>query len=336
MESLYDGYSRALLRAGLAAVAAVALFTAAREVYGLHPSALSHPDAPRLLCALAGSALGVGVLVLVGVGALARFVRRPAALAAGVVALIVIGVLVETISAVSRGPKREFFSLGAALFGWLGGLVYARALWPGATRQERDEALAEAGAVAAFAATYVNAGVSKLLASGLGWSDSRTLRGIILTHHRIDDASLSGAYAQLIALHPGLAQALSLATLAIEVGAFIYLIGPRARLVWGALLLGFHVNVGLLANIGYLEARLLIVFFSLPWPRLLRRPRMPAAAAASPVDPLRHAEVALWSATALLLVAALAWVSPIRGYTSQHHHHDAGHSTPAESAKSEI
>lgn len=321
--SPYDGYSRVILRAGLALVAVVALLTAAREVYGLHPNALSHPQAPSLLCALAGSAAGVGAVTLVALVALALFVRRPAQLAAGVVALVAIGLLVETISAISRGPKREFFSLGAALFGWLAGLAYARALRPEAARSDDDEALAEAGAVAAFAATYVNAAMSKLLASGLAWSDSVTLRGIILSHHRIGDASLAGMYAQLVTTHPGVSQALSLATLVIELGAFVYLLGPRARLAWGLLLLGFHVNVGLLAGIGYLEARMLLVLFSVPWPRLLRRPRSQPVVLDDGVEPLRHIEVALWSATALLLLVACIWASPIRSYTSKHHHHDA-------------
>ncbi len=306
--------NRPHLRVGLAVIAAADTIAAARQVASTLPGPHSHPLAPSLLLALGGQSLVVGLLAAIGLASLLVFARGRASLRAGGLALLVLTLLVETHAALVHGPSRPYFFCGALLLAWLGGVGFARAL-----RRPDPERFAEAAAIGTLAAIYVSAGLSKLLHSGLSWADQRTLRAIVLAHHRISDASLAGAYARCIASRPWLAQAMATLTLVVQLGAVLYLVGPRLRALWGALLLGFHVHVTIFTGIGYLEAKLLVALFSYPWPawlaRLRGRPREPED------DPhIDRAGRALGLAALLLaLIAALAWLSPIRGYTDLHH-----------------
>jgi hypothetical protein len=327
MRSPWDGESRAPLRVGLALIAAYALATAAFDVHDVAAGALAHPAAPRVLLALGRSSVGVGLVLAVGLYALFRFARRRAALREGLVALVALAILSEAIAALSRGPRREYFSLGAAFAGWLGGLAYARILDDDGV--DRDEQLAEAGCVAGLAGTYVNAAISKLAANGLDWADMITLRAVVVTHHRVDDTSIFGAYARLVAEHPSASQVLLAFTLIVQGGAFLWLLSPALRAIWGTLLFGFHMNVLFLAHIGYPEARMLVLLLSFPWPRIVRRARAlfgkAPAAAPAPGTALWHRQTRWATAVAVSFVAlllVLVWVLPVRPYTLLHGKHD--------------
>jgi hypothetical protein len=252
---------------------------------------------------------------------------------AGAVALAVLGLLTESAAALSNGPSRSYFPVGAALLGWLAGVALGRAA---GGRQEprgttdRDDACGETGAVAALAGTYACAALSKLSHVGLSWADDETLRGVILSHHIVGDTSLFGMWEQAVVTHGSVAEALAVATLVIQGGAFLMLLGPRLRLLWAALLVAFHTNVEILAHIGYMESRALLILFAVPWPAVARRAarafgkkrERPAVdddvAASADAKALRRGTLVALGIVAVLVGLAI----PLRGYTSLHHHHD--------------
>ena len=210
---------------------------------------------------LLASAPCLMLVALAGLAGLVAFARGRRTFAAGLVALGAAASLETVAAAVSWGHQRAFFAGGATLAGWLFGLAFARR----AGEEEGAGALAEAGAIAGLAATYVDSGLSKLLGGGLAWT-AGGVQTAILTNHPVDDTSFLAAYARFLVDHAGAAQALATLTLVAELGAFALVLGPRIRQAWALLLVGFHVNVHLVApNILYLQACVLLVAFS--WPR---------------------------------------------------------------------
>jgi hypothetical protein len=313
MASPWDGASRRALRVGLSVVVVMSVVHAGFEVRDLAASPSFSHDTRSLWLDLARSTPSLLALGTVGVVAAVLFALRPAALVPGLLALGVLGALTSGVGALAHGPRRNYFSLGAAFLGWLLGLAYARALRPRATTRESDEAIAETGAVAALAATYVNAATSKLLHAGLGWADTTSLRGMVLSHHPVGDTTIFGWYTRLVVEHPSLSRTWMVAALALQATAFLYVLGPRLRMVWGIGLLAFHTNVSFLAKIGYVEARLLLLLFSFPWPRIAQRllRKGPSEAQAEPpVDPERHRDVLWIFLTAVCAATALAWLVP--------------------------
>jgi hypothetical protein len=153
---------------------------------------------------------------------------------------------------------RHQYAVGVMLLGWLCGLAWER------RRPEEAEATAEMGAAAALVATYVSAGLSKLLHGR--WAESNTLRAMLVAHCRVDDASWLGQYARFIVEHARAAEALSWATVIVQLGAVLYLVGPRWRALWGTLLLAFHLHVLYLTGISYWGAMYLLAVWSYPWP----------------------------------------------------------------------
>lgn len=324
--SVYQGASRAPLRWLLALVAATEAV-----VLGV---VLSHADraasaGPAPLRWLAGGPLAAGAVATVVVLALAAFARRARPLTAGAIALAGLALLSEAHTAVSESPRRVFFTSGAMLLGWLAGLAYARVLGGGAGRDpaRAEEILAEAGAAAALAATYVNAAVSKLGDGGLGWmADASTLRGLVIMGTYVDGP---GPLQRAVAEHPGVASALALVAVLTQLGSPLYLLHRRLRMLWGTLLLGFHLNVLVLTGIFYIQATILIVAWSYPWHRLLRR-RAPPAGEAAPAggdppilgaSPAERRRLHLVSAAAALIAAALvtaAWTLPVARWLTWH------------------
>lgn len=200
------------------------------------------------------------------------FVRRPGQVVAGATVLGCMAILVEVDAAANEGPMRHYFAPGLTLWGWLAGLIYARML--GAKSQTHGpwmEKQAEMGAVAALAANYVDAVLSKLTHVGTQWADDTTLRAIVLSHHTIADTSLPGRYAAWVGENADVAHALSVATLVVQGGAILLLWGGWVRVVAALAIVGFHTNVQLLAEIGYAPARTALLLLCVPWPLLLPR-----------------------------------------------------------------
>jgi hypothetical protein len=198
------------------------------------------------------------IVAAVGFVGLGLFALRVRPIVSGLAALTAMSVAAQSRELQAGGPMRHQYAVGVALLGWLCGLAWER------RRPEEAEATAEMGAAAALAATYVSAGLSKLLHGG--WAESATLRAMLVAHRRVGDPSLFGRYAQLIVENARFAEALSWATLVVQLGAVLYLVGPRWRALWGTLLLAFHLHVLYLTGISYFGAMYLLVVWSYPWP----------------------------------------------------------------------
>lgn len=103
------------------------------------------------------------------------------------------------------------------------------------------------------AATYVLAGVAKLRLAGLGWLDGDFLRNQIAVDN-LRKALLGTPTAPLatpLLDHPGWFAMVSLATLVLELGAPVVLLGGKAARAWALGAWGFHVGVILMMNIWF-------------------------------------------------------------------------------------
>ncbi len=317
----WDGRSRAPLRVALATVVLfdvglVALFVARNP-----PDARSRSLAPSWLIALGGHPLRTACVALVAAVALVSFARGRAIVSSAFVALASLAVLNESLAALVGGPMRFLYFGGACLLGWTVGYAASRA----ATQvgvPARDERVAERTTLAVLAAAYVNAAVSKIGESGFHWFEPRHLQFVVLGHHNFADESWVGRFAHLVVGSDTLAAALSGATLVIQLGAPLLLVGMRSRFAWSLLLLGFHLNVLLLAHILFLQSMLLLVAFCWPWGRWLSRwvPARDDGSASEPVSPAPRERGVLRVSAAIVAVAVVAaWTLPIRGYTRSHH-----------------
>jgi hypothetical protein len=314
--SPWAGYSRRPLRAALAAVASVDAVGLAVTITTTGPGPLSHPDAPAFLIELGDYPAIVFPIAFLAVCASWALCRREGSLAAGGAALLLLALLCESHAALVGGPARSFFTGGAVLLGWIAGAGASRLMWRDRDAR-REDVCGEAGAVAVLAATYVAAGLSKLVHDGASWADDTTLRAIVLTHHRVDDTSIVGAYEDVVVESPALGFALAAATLVIQLGAVAYVLSPRLRMAWGVLLIGFHLHTLALLHLIYAENVALLLVFSFPWPTLHgRRGEDPSLAVG---DPARARGVAIIAVAAIATFAALVWLTPIRDYTALHH-----------------
>ena len=304
--SVHGDGARPGLRLTLAAVLLFDLFAIVNNFFVVPQPDILLPWSPHWLITLDVHTWPIVVLVIVTAVSIGGFARgRRAQLWFGLLALLCLAVLVESLAAHVGGHRRRFYGPGAVLAGWLVGLVVGRVRGADDARSER---LAEAGAAGALAATYVNAGLQKLLAGGL--FRDHTLQAHILTHHHVDDPTVFGSIARHVALDPQLAMGLALATVVIQFGAWVFLLGPRARVVWGTLLISFHLGTLLFLHIIYLGATILLVAWSFPWGRLAARLRGRPRAATRPEDPpLASSELVLLLGLATLFVG-IAWVAP--------------------------
>jgi Vitamin K-dependent gamma-carboxylase len=102
-------------------------------------------------------------------------------------------------------------------------------------------------------ATYLLAGIAKLRLAGLDWLAGDQLRNQIAIDN-LRKALLGSATAPLarpLIAHPGALIALALATLAVELGAPLALLGRRIARVWLWSAWGFHVGVVLAMNVWF-------------------------------------------------------------------------------------
>lgn len=275
-------------------------------------------DSPQLLIALS-------IIALLGTFAFAMR-RRP--ILAGLVVLGCMALLTESYAAFIGGHRRMFFSAGAALTGWTLGLMAARAL--GGDR-DRGDRLGEAGAAAALAATYVGSGVQK--ATHDAFFSTISLRAHLLSHHYVDDTSLIGNLAHQIAAEPVLAGLFSMSVLAIQLGSVLYIAGPRLRMLWGTLLISFHLGTLVFLELIYIEATVLLVVLSYPWERLLGRGLRGGDSAVE--DPPMPAALASKISVAALGVVLLGAVLPTAGEApsyapGEHHSGRRGDAAPSE------
>lgn len=120
-------------------------------------------------------------------------------------------------------------------------------------------------AAALTVATYVLAGVAKLRIAGVDWLDGELLRNQIAVDN-LRKALLGDPVAPLAHLvleHPAQLVVFSVATLVIELGAPLALVGRRLGYWWVAGAWGFHAGVVLLMNIWFPYPLLGIAFLPL-------------------------------------------------------------------------
>lgn len=102
-------------------------------------------------------------------------------------------------------------------------------------------------------ATYLVAGVAKLRLAGLDWLGGDQLRNQIAIDN-LRKALLGAATAPLarpLVAHPVVLMALSVATLAIELGAPLALLGGRLARAWAIAVWAFHAGVVLAMNVWF-------------------------------------------------------------------------------------
>lgn len=308
---------RNLIRWGLGLLGTHQMITAAYGLYRFDSRPeLVHGMAFQWAVDLAGSPL-LWVLVGMGLLSIGLFALRRSDLA-GLAALGCLFFLVESYGAIAGGPRRPFFFFGLALLGWLAGITYARLL---AARDKsaapKIEILAREGAIGALCAAYVGAGGNKLLQHGFNWADPDSLRGIILTHHPVDDRSPLGWFLGLVTEHPYPAMALAVLTLVVQLGAFSCVFWPKIRPLWAVLLTGFHLNVWALTGIYYKEAIFVVLLLLPPWHLWIARYRDASARTKdSPlvVDGRAFRRAAIIFGLLLVGVYSIGRYQPVRNY----------------------
>ena len=262
--STWDGASRAPLRVGIASIMALSQAVEAFSVGRQSLDPTRYPPTGALsqwFAEIPGAAWLLYSTIAVGLWGVACD-RRP--IVSGVWALAWAAVLSEWQTQIFGSPSRNAFFPGAVLLGWLLGQAWA---WSARRKPGRAlrEQLAEAGALGCLAAAYVGSGLSKLLATGWAWADGAQVRALILQQQPLVSWSWLVDYRWALVENPGWAEAASVATLVIELGAVALLVGPRARMVWAGLLLGLHAHIALLNAMPYVGASLLLLLLGMPW-----------------------------------------------------------------------
>lgn len=213
------------------------------------------------------------LLATMTVIALWRFLGPRASLAAGFVALAGLKIGGETFERVFMVHHQDFYQGGALLIGALIGESYARMLGVRAEggRLQALEArrFGMTGALAMLAASYMAAGSSKVLTGGISWATSAALRLMILSHSDVEGGLLATAIPNWAAASPHLCLALEMGTLVVQLGAFMLIVGPRARRLWASLIVAFHLGIYLTSHILFVTPMLFAAVVAFPWARVL-------------------------------------------------------------------
>jgi hypothetical protein len=233
-------------------------------------------------------------LYVVTLYALWRFLGPRGHLRSGVPAVLGMWASFQIFASAYTVHHQDFFQGGAVLVGFFLGEAYA---WLLGIRTEGDglpsltsRGFGATGGLAMFAGTYIAAGLSKLRGAGLGWATSSTVRLMVLSHTEVDDAARSADIMRWIGASPRLCMVLEGATLAIQLGAFMLIVGPRARRIWAALIIAFHLGIYLSSNILFLEPMVFAASLAFPWAlavSLVRRGRDFDDAQAVDLSPFR-------------------------------------------------
>lgn len=250
-------------------------------------------------------------LLLVVLWGLWRFAHG-AALWPGWIAAIADGLLYEVHVAAFGHIEAEFLIPRACLVGWLvGAWVLRRAVRvEDRLRPEVADLGGWHGALAIFAATYVAAGLSKLLRSGVDWADHRTLDYIIIANLP-QGSGVRATFDHFVLNHHGFAAFLAGLTLLLEVGAILALGRGWQRAIACAGIFGFHSALLLMVALFSPGSQVLALLFGVPWPRLVPGWRS-AEEAPITLDLARSRTALLVTIGATAALVALAWGTQIR------------------------
>lgn len=244
-------------RAGIASVSALGLLHLASG------PALA-PSAAGLLGSLTAKDL---VAVVAALCCLGRFATGPGRWLAGLLALVAMGVFIN-----SHAPTFRAASLyaSATLAGWLLGLAFARALGTGPPAQPSNarvvEAFAASGALAALSATQVASALTKIIRPEAPWFDGWPLRLSVLMDHRVDASGPVSALWQPVVDSVPLALATSWWIFLAELAAIaLPFVGPRLRAAIALHLVIVHLSFGVLFGAVLYQAALLLLLFGFNW-----------------------------------------------------------------------
>lgn len=305
--SLHAGYPRDPLRVGLAVLVGLQFLTEVlpvNEMSGRPPFSRRHDLLTRALPPSPPVLVAVSAVVFAGLLSFALG-RRP--VLAGLLSLGAMALVAQWSMELFGSSSHNAYFTAGMLLGWIGGVLYARALAVEAAAPPPDRAfedeLGEAGAVGIVAALYVGSAVTKLQHSGLAWAHADTLQSLILSQQGLADVAWVHAYRDYLVAHPSVTAVFSAATLVIEGGAFMMLVGRRWRVAWSLLIFGLHANIIVLCTMPYIEPMVFVLLAGLPWPTRLRRRHDPDRAAwlARPVPSRVLAVIAVLFALACTL-----------------------------------
>jgi hypothetical protein len=335
-DPLDDDRTLAFLRRAVAVVAAIdATSMAVRTVLDapVHRSWIAAAGWAGVLADQPAVVAAIGAVTL---ALIALFALRRGSWAPGLAALAGLRVQHEVFAATRGIFYENYYQTGAFLLGWVGGALVARAA--GARPRESraqllwSERLSVTGGTAMLAATWMNAGISKLRSTGLSWADGDEIRLVALRHFAPGHATWRLPLVEWVVARPSVAAALAVSTLVFELGAFGLLFGPRVRAACATALISFHVGTFLLSGIFFVDAVALAALVSYPWIPLVDRLRgrrrdegpAPAAWAPSPAS-LRRAALAVAAGAAVL------GLLPFARLRQRAHYIDRGKSDPATS-----
>ncbi|HEX4422000.1 MAG TPA: hypothetical protein VH165_29005 [Kofleriaceae bacterium] len=114
-------------------------------------------------------------------------------------------------------------------------------------------------------ATYLLAGIAKLRLAGLGWAGGEQLRNQIAVDN-LRKALLGGStapFARLFVAHPRVLAMFAIATLGVELGAPLGMLGGRVARLWAWAAWSFHVGVVLTMNVWFPYPLVGVAFFPL-------------------------------------------------------------------------
>jgi hypothetical protein len=266
----------------------------------------------------ASSWLLVSAVGSIAFGAIVRFAMARDPFVPGVVALIATRFQHEMFSAVLGVFQQNYYQSGSCLAGWVAGRGAVRIWSRWATRPISDvaaERIAGYGAMGMLSATWVNAGVSKLRESGLGWATSDVLRRMLLAHWQPGHALWREPLFLFVVRHPDVAIAMQVTTLTIELGAILLLVPGLPRILTSLALIAFHVLIFCLSGIHFIEAAALSAVFGFPW---VRDERLEPDDAGLPVRSVRLSVAVATAALAILVLLPL----PRRDHAVDQHAHE--------------
>lgn len=265
--------------------------------------AVAPPPDATVAWVLARSVLAPLLALCVGGFALWRFASGPRRWAWGWAALIVLTVPLYAYTSVARGFHGHFLHAGAALLGWLlaGG---AAAMWQRRAATDDDdgavgsqESWAAVGALGAFAATHVNAGLAKLTGLGMDAVSPWIIQLSLHMDHAVGAASPLAPIWEPVLASPALAGAVAWLFLLAELGAVLLLAGPRVRRPVAVGLVLYHALMSALFGMVFYEA--LVILAVLAWP---------SQDWGGPVGRHGRRRLAQWAGVAsAALVAVLLW-----------------------------
>ena len=254
------------LRAILAAVVVIDLLTFPFFIADARAAALARDGALAGLSATIAHPAVSWMIAAIGIAAAIMFGRRSGRLQSGMVTLAALATLSTVHAQLFGSPWRHLYFSGVCLLGWLLGLIVsARRGTP------TDESYARVGSIALLAASYFNAGISKVIYGGNEWLWGVPLQSAMIAQNGLLADGVFSALAVWMVTTPAMTVLISVLTVAFELSGPLLLAGGWLRSCAALGLIAMHVNIYLLTtHILYWESIVLLLAFGLSSDRSMR------------------------------------------------------------------